>query len=255
MEFYLGTHQVRWLERVKYPLFMSATRLRMYVRKWPTAACRWAMDSGGFTELNKHGRWSISPRQYIDEIKRATEECGSLVWAAAQDWMCEPFVLQKTGKTIEEHQRLTLENYLELQSMNPSATIIPVLQGWDKDDYLRHVDMYVANNIYLDEIGTVGIGTVCRRQHTTEAEQIIKTITAMNIRLHGFGFKIKGLVNCKDHLWSSDSMAWSFSARKRKPLSGCTHKTCANCIKFATLWRDRVCDMIGCDNEILSRNT
>ena len=35
-------------------------------------------------------------------------------------------------------------------------------------------------------------------------------------------------------------MAWSFGARYKPPLDGCTHKTCANCKRFALLWRDQM---------------
>jgi hypothetical protein len=35
-------------------------------------------------------------------------------------------------------------------------------------------------------------------------------------------------------------MAWSFAARYRAPLPGCTHVTCANCARFALAWREDV---------------
>jgi hypothetical protein len=50
--------------------------------------------------------------------------------------------------------------------------------------------------------------------------------------------KKQGLEASGMFLASADSMAWSFNARRVTPLDGCTHKTCANCEKFALLWRD-----------------
>src|SRR4051812_16379806 len=129
MIFFLGTHQPYWLNKVQYPLFISARRLRSsFKKKTPIATCKWALDSGGFTELNKYGTWTISEKQYIEEIKKYQESIGNLQWAAAQDWMCEPFVLEKTQKTIKEHQQLTIENFLNLKNIDADLPIIPVLQ-------------------------------------------------------------------------------------------------------------------------------
>jgi hypothetical protein len=64
-------------------------------RKGSLRANDWMMDSGGYTELSTHGRWSTSPQKYAE----------NLVAAVTQDLMCEPFILDKTGLTIEEHQK------------------------------------------------------------------------------------------------------------------------------------------------------
>jgi hypothetical protein len=58
--------------------------------------------------------------------------------------------------------------------------------------------------------------------------------------LHGFGVKKTGLTRYGQALASADSMAWSFDARRRPPMSGCTHATCANCLPFALRWRGEV---------------
>ncbi|MBQ1166268.1 hypothetical protein KBZ21_50620, partial [Streptomyces sp. A73] len=57
--FYLGTHQPHWLRLPQFrdvPLVISRNRLTGY-KTVPQAVGRWAMDSGGFTELKDHGRW------------------------------------------------------------------------------------------------------------------------------------------------------------------------------------------------------
>ena len=89
-----------------------------------------------------YGEWRTTPHQYVALVQRYVNEIGWLDWAAPQDWMCEPFVLAKTGKTITEHQRLTVNNYLDLKTLSPQLPIIPALQGWQPDDYLRHAEMY-----------------------------------------------------------------------------------------------------------------
>lgn len=48
--FYLGTHQPQWLGRYDVPMFISRRRLSSR-KSLPQARGRWALDSGGFTEL------------------------------------------------------------------------------------------------------------------------------------------------------------------------------------------------------------
>src|SRR5260221_4630560 len=72
--------------------------------------------------------------------------------------MCEPFVLQKTGKTVEEHQDLTLKSSVAL-SPQTSAYVMPVLQGFSPKQYASHVRQYGE----LLEFGQwVGVGSVCQ---------------------------------------------------------------------------------------------
>ena len=230
MIFYLGTHAPGWLGSPGRPLFVSAVRLRR-MQRWPVARRRWALDSGGFTELSQHGRWTITPEQYVAEVRRARDEVGSLDWAAPQDWMCEPWVVEKTGLSVAEHQRRTIENFLTLRTLAPDLPIVPVLQGWEEADYLRHVEAYSAHGVDLAAEPTVGLGTVCRRQSTQEAENIVRWHAEWYVLLlHAFGVKTGGLRRYGDLVQSADSMAWSFTARRRPiRLEGCTHQTCANC--------------------------
>ncbi|KKT85828.1 MAG: hypothetical protein UW85_C0012G0018 [Parcubacteria group bacterium GW2011_GWA1_Parcubacteria_45_10] len=141
MRFYLGTHQTDWLGKTEVPLFVSRRRLALR-KKLPRAAGRWALDSGGFSELSMHGRWQTSAAQYVAEVRRFSAEVGNLDWAAIQDWMCEPHMLKLTGKTIAEHQALTIASYHELRSLAPEIPWAPVLQGWRRADYLSCFEQY-----------------------------------------------------------------------------------------------------------------
>lgn len=239
MTFYLGTHMPSWLSRVDVPLFVSQRRLARR-KTFPVALRPWALDSGGFTELNLYGRWETLPRFYAERAERYQAEIGQLQWAAIQDWMCEPFVLAKTGRTLAEHQTLTIESCLVLRAFAPGVPWTPVLQGWHPDDYLSHVDQYAAVGIDLRSEPIVGVGSVCRRQATREVVEIFSSLHRLGLKLHGFGLKIEGVARCWPYLESSDSLAWSRGARNRKPLDGCTHKTCANCPRFALRWRKQV---------------
>jgi hypothetical protein len=233
LRFYLGTHAPGWLARVtSVRLFVSAVRLRLQ-KKWPRATTRWALDSGGFSELSLRGAWSISPRQYAAEVRRAMDEIGGLDFAAVQDWMCEPFVLAKTGLTVAEHQERTIDSYLELSALAPEVPWLPVVQGWSVGDYWRHVDRYQERGVVLSR---VGVGSVCRRQASASGERIMRTLAAGGLRIHAFGFKKLGIASCGDVLESADSMAWSFEARRERPFPGHTHKNCANCLDYALAW-------------------
>jgi hypothetical protein len=241
MMFYLGTHQTSWLgsEAVGVPLFVSYRRLSAR-RRLPVAAAPWALDSGSFTELNEVGRWETTEAEYVTAVRRYADEIGQLAWAAPMDWMCEPFVTARTGLTVEQHQANTVDNYVRLRSMAPDLPFIPVLQGWTMADYLRCVDLYGAAGVDLTAEPLVGIGSVCRRQNTGEVADIMARIAGLGVALHGFGVKTVGLTHYGSSLASADSLAWSYRARRSPPLPGCTHKSCANCPRFALAWRERV---------------
>jgi hypothetical protein len=242
MQFFLGTHQVDWLARLDVPLFVSRRRLAPR-RNLPRARGPWALDSGGFTELSLHGRWTVAPADYVREVRRFRDEIGSLAWAAPQDWMCEPSVRDRTGLTVEEHQRRTIENLLELRSLAPDLPFVPVLQGWSVGDYWRHADAYGDAGIDLAREPLVGVGTVCRRQGTMSASGVLATLHAQGLRLHGFGYKREGLKRDAQYLASADSLAWSTNARRNPPIAGHTHASCANCVEWALTWRDELLAM------------
>ena len=239
LRFYLGTHEPSWLTRTDVPLFVSHRRL-VRLRTLPRATCRWALDSGGFSELSMHGGWRTTPQDYATAVGRYHDEIGSLDWAAPQDWMCEPFMLAKTGLTVAEHQARTLDSFEWLNATVYGVQIIPVLQGWEIGDYVAHAEAYRDAGVDLAKVPTVGLGSVCRRQATSEIEAIVAELAGYGFRLHGFGVKTSGLRYYGRHLTSADSMAWSYNARRNPPLPGHTHGSCANCIEWAMRWRDRV---------------
>lgn len=249
MRFFLGTHRPSWLERTDVPLFVS--RRTMPSRQLPRALGPWALDSGGFSELSLHGRWETSPWQYADEARRFQTEVGGLAWAAVQDWMCEPVMLQRTGLTVADHQRLTIESYRRLTDIAPEVPWAPVLQGWTRGDYLDHVEAYGAAGIDLATLPVVGVGSVCRRQNTLGTALLLEELRRDGFsNLHGFGFKVAGLTGLVEMarsigapvaLASADSLAWSYQARREWPLPGCFgHRNCANCLAFALDWRERL---------------
>lgn len=244
--FYLGTHKPNWLWDERFrdtSLFVSHLTLRKYRTLKPAVCRRWALDSGGFSELSLRGRWTISPKEYVWAVLRYLAEIGNLDWAAIQDWMCEPFITKITGLSIEEHQKRTVRSYLDLKELAPEVTWLPVIQGYTKDDYLRCLDLYLQEGIDLTTFPLVGVGSICRRQATDEVLHILRALWVQGIKIHAFGLKKKGVEKCFDFIESSDSLAWSYHARRRPPLEGCLgggHKNCANCADYALWWREKM---------------
>lgn len=243
MDFYLGSDVagLGW----GIPVMVSHGRLRQR-RNLPRATAPWVCDSRGFTELSTHGRWTIGAHEYVAALRRYAVEIGRLAWAAPQDWMCEPWILAKTGKTIDEHQQLTVESVLLLRALAPDVHIIPVVQGWGLNDYRRHVGLYAAHGVDLLAEPVVGLGSVCRRQATGQINTIVSVLAATGLKLHGFGVKTEGIDSYGPLLASADSFAWSYGARRR--IGHCPHglvKWEANCPERARAWRLNVLDRIG----------
>ena len=229
-------HEPAWLKDINVPLFVSRRRLERRVTM-PVASHRWALDSGGFTELHKYGEWLMPAVEYAQVVNRYIDEIGMLDWAAPQDWMCETSALRATGLSVEEHQIKTVRNFVQLRDML-GPILIPVLQGWSRDSYLQCVDMYEREGVDLNKEAVIGLGSVCRRNADAEITEIIESLQPLN--LHGFGIKGATYHSNKHLLTSADSMAWSFWARYEPPLSGCTHQSCANCRRYALQWREKM---------------
>lgn len=212
MVFYTGTHV---LKHAKYLTnsFISVNRLKG--RKSDFNANNWILDSGAFTELERFGEFRTSVIEYADLVNRWCN-CGVMELAVTQDYMCEPFMLQKTGLKVKDHQELTIERYDKLITLT-NVTILPVLQGYKPEEYERHVYMYGSR---LKQGMRVGVGSVCKRN--TNVNAIVDVLTAIknvrtDLRLHGFGLKTTALYNAKvvSLLYSADSMAWSYAARRQ----------------------------------------
>lgn len=212
--FYVGLHQPSDAHRFERA-FISINRIRR--RKKPVRADRWIMDSGAFTEIAAHGRYRTGVEEYATQINRWAALDPGLVCAVAQDYMCEPFIVEKTGLSVAEHQRLTIERYDALNPLVVGTYLMPVLQGYTVADYVSHVRQYGKR---LGRGAYVGVGSVCKRN--TDIRQIEAILSAIkqerpDLRLHGFGLKITALTSdiVRGLLHSADSMAWSYSARKQ----------------------------------------
>jgi hypothetical protein len=216
------------------------------VKRPGRALVPWILDSGGYMALKDGAlpaRWTITPEQYVAEVARYAEEIGGLRWAAPMDWMCEPWIIARTGLTVDEHQARTVDNYLQLVELWPGYSdlpcpIAPVLQGWSSWSYVTCQERYEAAGVDLAALPVVGLGSVCRRQSSTQIAAILGLLRGLP--LHGFGVKTTGLEVMGGAFTSADSMAWSFDARYNPPQPGheARHQKCNNCRDAAAEWLD-----------------
>ena len=211
MRFFVGLHQPS--DAQHFPAsFVSVNRIRN--RRGPFAVGDWIMDSGAFTEISTYGHYRHSVEEYAEQIIRWKDN-GNLLAAVAQDYMCEAFILEKTGLTVADHQRLTIERYDALLKCGTGVTIIPVLQGYAPEDYVSIIRQYGER---LGPNAWVGVGSICKRNGNIRAiEDVLLAIhhERPDLRLHGFGLKTTALSSglVQELLHTADSMAWSFAAR------------------------------------------
>jgi hypothetical protein len=184
MNFYIGLHHpgdARLFPRA----CLSINVLRK--RKKQIDCPEVLVDSGAFTELVLHGGYRHPPEEYAVELWRLHKEGVVRIHAAvAQDYMCEPLILKKTGLSVAEHQRLTIERYDRLRPHAPPFHIMPVLQGYTPQEYVSHIKQYGRR---LVPGMWVGVGSVCKRN--SDPKQIADVLSAIHcarpdLRLHGF---------------------------------------------------------------------
>lgn len=218
--FFIGWHQPRNGPSGcgDFPAAMISVN-RLLGRRSAFPVNDWILDSGAFTRIAA-GRGHLSTKRYAKEILKWADN-GKLMAAISQDFMCEPFILSKTGLTVQDHQRLTIHRYnrllVELQKLDPEHPyLMPVLQGFAPADYASHLRQYG------DRLGFgqwVGVGSVCKRNGNPSAiEAVLMAIKSVrpDLRLHGFGLKRTALKSSIvwDLLHTADSMAPSYHARK-----------------------------------------
>lgn len=237
MTFWLGVGEASFLSQTDVPLFIPRHRI-LRTGKIHKPLGPYCVDSGAFSEIAKRGKYTFSHKQYADECLWFRWMMPGMRWCAVMDHMCEPEMIQKKGKSVRWHQQKTTESYLILKYLAPTIPWTPVIQGYQRDEYMQHVDDYHREGIDLPSLPVVGLGSVCRREKTEMIESLVKELHGYGFKTHCFGMKSGGLENCSRYLESSDSMAWSFGARRQKiRLPFCSHQVCNNCLRYALYWR------------------
>ncbi|WP_048710770.1 DUF7221 family queuine tRNA-ribosyltransferase-like protein [Microvirga massiliensis] len=234
VDFYVGIHQPSDAHRF-HRVCISIHRLM--TRRKPLGARQVFIDSGAFSTLDQHGGYPHPVEAYARRLwELHTQGTARIVAASAQDYMCERSVVAKLlqvdekdltakrhAEMVRHHQQLTIERYdLLLAALEdlfegriPFA-VIPVLQGYNPEDYQRHIRMYGCR---LTTSMWVGVGSVCKRNGSVaDVIHILAGIKGFrpDLRLHGFGLKKTALKDpcVRALLYSADSMAWSLHAFK-----------------------------------------
>lgn len=258
---WLGTHEPSWLTNPQLPPLCIARQrmLRPTASRGRGAVVDLMLDSGAFTELQRFGRWTLTPAEYVNQVRDIAATTGRLVRVAAQDWMCEDAVIHGgqygpnyfagTGLSRREHLERTVQNAVELRQLAPDLPWLWTVQGYEVDEYLLCLELYRSAGFDLTAEPVVGVGSVCRRQDTEEIHDVFRQLHGAGMeRMHGFGVKSLGFRRYGYLLTSADSLAWSYDARRRggkvpRPLParmpGCpstTHRTCQNCPDWALSW-------------------
>lgn len=171
---------------------------------WPD----WALDSGGFTALNRWGDFPFSPDQYlalVDERKPA--------WAASMDYPCEPDISRGTLLTVADRIAATVD--LGVYLCNRSDRIVPVLQGYTAEEFEECWRLLSAKM----PVSRLAVGSVCRRQSTEEIAGLCWALRDFlpPMPVHGFGVKLRALRYPQTWaLFSSiDTNAWEYRARRQ----------------------------------------
>lgn len=220
--FFPGIPEPAWAHRFELA-FISIARLRRRKGVFAPPVKAWAMDSAAFSEIDLHGGYQNPPQHFAIEAAGWVNRVPGCAFVATQDYMCEPFILAKTGLTVADHQRLTIARYDAIAADwrdlvgTAGPPLLPVLQGFTPEQYVANLRDYGSR---IPEGAWVGVGSVCKRQGNIAL--IRELLTAIleerdDLRLHLFGVKVTALEDAliRELIWSGDSMAWAYAARKQ----------------------------------------
>lgn len=177
------------------------------------------LDSGGFVFFNRLGEYPFTPAAYLNLVQKLRPD-----FFASMDYPCEPSITGKLGKMpIRERIQRTVENTAVLCDMacmlSGQSTIVPVIQGWNSDDYLYCLELH-------QQAGTLrpymAVGSMCTRSNSSEICEVFTAVyqAAMQLgvkRLHAFGLKQSAKLHpIHKMIYSRDSAVLYFSHRLQK---------------------------------------
>jgi hypothetical protein len=152
------------------------------------------------------------------------------------DWMCEPFITDKTGLSVVSTRSAPSQNYLDLRDRARSSRCCRA----GSSTTTTCADLYAEAGVDLTPSPSSASGRSAAGRPPTRSALIMRALASDGLRLHGFGVKKEGIARYGRFLTSRRQMAWSYRARRDWPLPGCTHKSCANCSRYALRWRSEL---------------
>lgn len=174
-----------------------------------------ALDSAGFVAMVRYWfyRWTLD--QYVD-----LAGAYPWVWWAAPDFCCEAEVARDRAEVRSRvvSTAAKLAWALAVAADRGVKPCMPVLQGWQPDDYLHCADLMSR---FTDLPDLVGIGSVCRRHLAgpAGAAAVVERLDAAlpaHVRFHLFGVKgaVAHALRGHPRIASVDSQAYDAAARQ-----------------------------------------
>ena len=212
MIYYYGIGQREHVDLT--PQFLiSYYAMKSTKKVWDTQK-NWMLDSGGFTigmregtknhPLNKIVEYPWSKDDYINFVN---------IWKPQVAWTMDYAVkVANTPDVLHTKQVRTIENTIYLKDRIQAPTALgAVLQGWENEDYLKHLDMYKEAGV-IQPWFAIGF-SLARLSLPTTLSTIIdirKSLPAW-VKFHGFSVKLATLnkyPRLTKFLYSADSAAW-----------------------------------------------
>jgi len=167
------------------------------------------LDSGGFGLVFTYHDYPFKISTYVRLIRLKKPD-----YAAVMDYPCNKDAMP--GIDVRENIRKTVENAEQLINnfSFPKTTIVPVIQGWDWQDYKYCIDLYKQRGI---DTGYFAIGTLIHRKNKTVVKPLIVKIVDYlrkwsDADVHAFGIRPTYVEDYK--IWSRissfDTNTWQY---------------------------------------------
>ena len=199
--------------------FFSKSRRALTRNPYIPECKKWFLDSGGFSLLTKWHDYPFSLDQYVWLIKRKKPD-----YAAVMDYPCEPeLTISIKADSLCKNINLSVDERIDLTIKNTEAIlnnydikktkILPVIQGWNTNDYRRCIDLLHKKELLSDY---VAFGSMCRRMSLNQVRKYVVKLTDhlwgyVDAKVHFFGFKLSFLkdIVIQERVYSCDSAAWT----------------------------------------------
>ena len=172
------------------------------------------LDSGGFSFFTKYSDYPFELNKYIEWIHNMNEaNDGKVNYCAIRDYPCEPLINRASISTNKERIEKTVQNAIECIDTDNTINWMPVLQGYDLEEYLSCLDLYKDVGIIED---ILAIGSMCRRTDIKTIEKIIRSIKKeYNGKIHLFGLTMNALKSkyIVDNTFSCDTIGYTFMCK------------------------------------------
>jgi hypothetical protein len=202
-------------------------------------------DSGGSPQSFDGDYKDVSVNEFLDYVRDVSDYW--TLW----DFPCEQELLDRFGRTVEEHQRRTTDRHVELLNLaedhHIEAQPVSVIQGQTISQYLEHLDQLRDEGALTNY---VAIGSVCARDRTGEIQRIIRRLREAipaRCKLHAYGVKVPALEDKEvmSALDSADSCAYDYGLRmKSVDPSEDTRYIWENCTHEYLVFRKKIGQLI-----------